>query len=425
MKALKIIVIIALTFFEGYAQGSHVFSGGELANYDVLDIPTFTGATWSTDRTSTPGYFSVVNTAAYTGCSDAANINGYIKKYGNTSFIFPVGNGNDLRTLEISAPTNITDAYATAWILGDPTITTDPTTPGTGIHPVNSVKAPIVGVSAIGQWDWQVGDAGNLGTGTTGTGIGIKITVSIPDLSTFAMTGSLRLVGWDGTAWIDLSGAATATGNTENSTISGTMVAGISAIAIGSNTWMTPFKMDYLNVQPDANCNAVLTWGTSNEINTANYIIEQSIDNSIFSAVKLVPAKGSTDKNTYTQVIAQSEATTYYRLKIINKDGTYTYSKIIICKTNCAPKDFMNLYPNPVVGMGTVYLNFSTQYKGKAILMLTNMLGQRLMFMQVDVVAGKNVLPIEVGRFPAATYIVTLLKGAGVQIGSVQKFIKQ
>jgi hypothetical protein len=188
---------------------------------------------------------------------------------------------------------------------------------------------------------------------------------------------------------------------------------------------MTPFKMDYFLVQPDANCNAQLSWGTTNETLTKNFIIEQSIDNSNFTAVKVVVAKGGSDKNTYSQVVAQAESTTYYRLKIVNKDGTYTYSKIIICKTNCAPKDFMNLYPNPVVGLGTVYLNFTTQFKGRALLVLTNMLGQRLLNMQIDVVAGKNVVPIEVGKYPAAAYMVTVYKAAGEQIGTTQKFIKQ
>lgn len=425
MKTTKILLLAMVACIQVTAQGSHVFSGAELANYDVLDIPTFTSATWSTERSATPGYFSVVNGGAYTGCSDAANINGYIKKYGNTAFIFPIGNGSDLRTLEMSAPAISTDAYATAWIAGDPTSTIDPTTPGAGFHPVNLVKAPIMSVSPAGQWDWQVGDAGSLGAGTTGTGVGLKITVSIPDLSTFAMASSLRLVGWNGTEWIDLSGAATATGNTENSTVSGTMVAGISAIAIGSDSWMTPFKMDYFSVQPDANCNAQLSWGTTNETLTKNFIIEQSIDNSNFTAVKVVVAKGGSDKNIYSQLVAQSESTTYYRLKIVNKDGTYTYSKIIVCKTNCAPKDFMNLYPNPVVGLGTVYLNFTTQFKGRALLVLTNMLGQRLLNMQVDVVPGKNVIPLEVGKYPAAAYMLTLYKAAGEQIGTTQKFIKQ
>jgi hypothetical protein len=43
-----------------------------------------------------------------------------VKKYGNTSFIFPVGTGTKLRSIEISAPTQSTDAYATAWIAGNP-----------------------------------------------------------------------------------------------------------------------------------------------------------------------------------------------------------------------------------------------------------------------------------------------------------------
>lgn len=132
MKTSLIILLYIISLEKGYAQGNRVFSGAEIINYDIVDISVLNGLTWSTERAALPGYFSVVNSAVYTGCSDIENIDGYIKKYGNTPFIFPVGSGNDLRTLEISAPALITDAYATAWIAGDPGLDLDPTSPNAG-----------------------------------------------------------------------------------------------------------------------------------------------------------------------------------------------------------------------------------------------------------------------------------------------------
>jgi len=221
MRLILITLLLLITILEGITQGNRVFSGGELANYSIIDISSVNGIAWSTERSSLPGYFSAFDTANYIGCTDSANINGYIKKYGNQSFIFPIGSGNDLRTLEMSSPSVSTDAYASAWILGNPSLYLDPTQPNAGPHNINSFDAPIVVVSQDGQWDWQVGASGNLGQGTTGTGIGLRITVSIPNMVLFAQTSSLRLVGWNGIAWIDLSSGPTASNNIENSTLSG------------------------------------------------------------------------------------------------------------------------------------------------------------------------------------------------------------
>jgi hypothetical protein len=420
------ICILSLLIYTSscYAQGNHVFSGGEAANFNIVDIPTAIGATWSTDRAALPGYFSVVNSAAYTGCSDAANINGYIKKYGNNNFIFPVGSGTDLRTLEISAPASATDAYATAWIVGDPSGNLDPTLPNAGAHSIFSVTSPIVSVSDAGQWDWQVGNAGSLGTGTTGTGTGLTISVSIPDMTAFAITGNLRLVGWNGSSWVDLSGTSTATGNTENSILTGTMIGGITGIAIGSTTLPLPLKLEQFNAAA-SNCNAELSWRTSSEINTDKFIIEQSFDGSNFSTVATVKAKGNSGSNDYNYISTQSSPIAYYRLKMLDQNGMYTYSKIIACHNTCAQKEFMLVYPNPVVATGTLYLSFATSYKGSALLIITNTLGQRFMNKPLQVTAGSNLQPIMVGTFASGTYFISVFTATGERIGTVQKFIKQ
>jgi uncharacterized repeat protein (TIGR01451 family) len=208
---------------QNFAQNK-VFSDGEMAINFPIDFTT--SAIWSTERTATPGFFTWTSgNVSYLSADDSHHVNGYVKKIGGDAFVFPVGTGFDLRTLAISPPTTNTDSYATAWVVGDPSVTGDPTN-GNALHPVNSIDPTLVAVSNVGQWDWLP---------INGTGNGLTITVSIPAVSGFGFNNApfLRLVGWDGSKWIPL-GTTGATGLTEDSTLSGVMIPGIEAIAIGS-----------------------------------------------------------------------------------------------------------------------------------------------------------------------------------------------
>ncbi|AEI51421.1 DUF6923 family protein [Runella slithyformis] len=229
---------------EVYAQtGNYVFSGAEAVNYGVVDLATPGGQTWATDRAATPGYFSAYGTASYTGAGDAANINGYVKHYAtaaNQSFTFPVGSGTDYRALSVSGTRTASSVIGVAWIAGNPSTTVDPTAPNAGTHAITALGSGITAVSPAGMWDWQ--DVSNNAAGLT-------VTVSIPAMTGFAASASeLRLVGWDGTKWISL-GTSGATGLAENSTLSGTMQSGITALAIGLSSLPADFDGD--NV-PDA-----------------------------------------------------------------------------------------------------------------------------------------------------------------------------
>lgn len=424
MKLFSIVLLSLFVLVSIVAQGNRVFSGAELINYGIVNISPVNGISWSTERAALPGYFSAVNTATYIGCSDTDNINGYVKKYGNNSFIFPVGNGSDLRTLEISAPSLISDAYATAWILGNPGLDLDPTAPNPGRHSVFSFAWPIVAVSNVGQWDWQVGDAGNLGLGTTGTGAGLTITVSIPDMTLFSPKAYLRLVGWNGTKWIDLSGKATANGNTENSSLSGTMITGITAIGIGRV--QSPLALILENFYAiSSSCNAVLNWKTSNEINTDLFVVEQSDDGIHFRQITSIKASGSSIGSNYSVTIPQPSGVAYYRLNMKDNDGASTFSELVSCRTSCEEKEYMILYPNPVSAFDPVNLKFVTAYRGPAEFILFNTIGQRMLTRNIEIKEGENFISTDVSDLAAATYFIIVLNADGKQIGTGQKFVRQ
>ena len=222
------------------AQGNYVFSGAEAANHGSIALTTG-GAVWSTQRAATPGYFSLVGTATFTGATtgSTALIDGYVKHYAtaaNQGATFPVGAGTTLRTVTTSGSIPSGMQVATAWIPGDPSGNLDPTSTGAagGAHSVTSLGSGLTQVSTVGQWDWQ---------DLSSSAAGITITVSIPDMTAFGVASSLRLVGWNGTQWINLSGSTGASGITEGSTLSGTIQSGISALGIGRSSIVVNVKV--------------------------------------------------------------------------------------------------------------------------------------------------------------------------------------
>src|SRR5690349_24227333 len=47
-------------------------------------------------------YTTLFRSASYTGDADSRHVNGWVKKLGNTSFIFPVGNNTYERTVAVN-----------------------------------------------------------------------------------------------------------------------------------------------------------------------------------------------------------------------------------------------------------------------------------------------------------------------------------
>jgi len=81
----------------------------------------------------------------------------------------------------------------------------------------------------------------------------------------------------------------------------------------------------------------ILTWVTDSEINVASFLVEQSIDGIDYTNIGNVKAGNvkagnvKAGKSTYSFIDANSSNlnTCYYRLKIVNNDGSITYSSVV------------------------------------------------------------------------------------------------
>ena len=92
--------------------------------------------------------------------------------------------------------------------------------------------------------------------------------------------------------------------------------------------------------------NVVLNWKTADEKNTAGFMIERSADGKNFEQIGNLKAAGSGNNSyDYTDAAAAS-GNNYYRLKQIDNDGTFQYSKVIAVSVRKETAQ-VTLFPNP------------------------------------------------------------------------------
>ncbi len=111
------------------------------------------------------------------------------------------------------------------------------------------------------------------------------------------------------------------------------------------------------------NCEPLLSWTTDSEINSDRFEIERSNTSTgnDWKSIGLVLANGnSSSKINYSFTDKDFNASSekvFYRLKMIDKNGSYKYSKILPVFVNCNTAKVL-VYPNPVQD-GKLYVSLA------------------------------------------------------------------
>lgn len=88
-----------------------------------------------------------------------------------------------------------------------------------------------------------------------------------------------------------------------------------------------------------------LNWTTANEINVSRFEVQRSLTGEGFNSVGAVAASDHGHIYTYTDTAAEDRSW-FYRLKMIDMDGKYSFSRVISLAGNNSPED-ARLFPNP------------------------------------------------------------------------------
>jgi len=119
-----------------------------------------------------------------------------------------------------------------------------------------------------------------------------------------------------------------------------------------------------------------IKWTTINQVNTKSFIIERSVEGLNWSSIGSVSSLNSIGMNTYSYTdISPLFGINYYRLKMIDNDGKFTYSNVQTIETSNEAFQF-KIYPNPV--KNKLYFNFIDPSYEVYYLRIINQLGKTI-----------------------------------------------
>lgn len=164
----------------------------------------------------------------------------------------------------------------------------------------------------------------------------------------------------------------------------------------------------------------LLTWSTSTEINTDKFDVEYSKDGTSFSSFTTIAANGnsSTRINYSTIHCCPIEGVNFYRLKMIDKDGSFKYSEIR--KVVFEFENVMTLFPNPNTQKSNLNISFKKPFFKDGRINIYNAMGA-LVYSSI-LTKGQTTKQIITGNFAAGDYSV-IVEVDGVRYND--NFIKQ
>lgn len=351
-------------------------------NLSVGGVHSFVNGMITTS--ATPNYMIYAAGASYTGATDSRHVNGWVKKLGNTDFIFPVGGTLYLRpvTLEtLTASSEFNVRYNTS-----------PTPNRT------QVFSPIVLIDTFEYW-----------TINKVSGSAAKVTmnwdkskVPFPLLNpTF-----IRAAYYNGTFWINIGGTATGNVLTSGSITSNSVTAFNNNFVIGSTAHVLAVSLTGFTAVKWPGYNRV-NWDVSQEVNVARYEVQRSDDGIHFYALatQLPRNTGSDSHYSYDDTKAMT-GTTYYRLLITEQGGAARYSEVALIQPDAAGR--LYLVHNPVGDKIDIYAGEG--YKGKYTYLLVSSSGQVVQQGALNVTnAGQYTIALQ-NRLATGIYSLILRK---------------
>lgn len=136
---------------------------------------------------------------------------------------------------------------------------------------------------------------------------------------------------------------------------------GLSGIALNINSVL---PVELINFQGQLENKVIeLSWSTASELNNLGFEIQKSTDGRNWNIIDFIKGQGTiTEINEYQyQDFNPFSGTNYYRLKQIDFDGAFEYSKVISVEYGNSERSF-NIFPNPSNGMINLQIdNLSNQ----------------------------------------------------------------
>lgn len=168
---------------------------------------------------------------------------------------------------------------------------------------------------------------------------------------------------------------------------------------------------------------ALIRWTVDNQEKIQNYIVERSINSTDFSVAGTVQPKQNSSRLDYSFTdfsAGKLASVVYYRLKIMEEDGSFKYSQVASVSFGNYFDAFVSIYPNPVRDKVSVLINSANNET--AVLKIVDNTGRTVLQRTVVLTKGRNNVELNLGSLNPGVYFADI---TGKTITQKIKLIKQ
>lgn len=166
-----------------------------------------------------------------------------------------------------------------------------------------------------------------------------------------------------------------------------------------------------------------LNWKTQTELNSKQFEIERSTDGINFSQIAVKQAAGNTlTEVQYSQIDPNmSSSVYYYRLRMVDIDGKFTYSNVVVVRKSGGVKG-VRTFPNPVASQ--VNLEFSNA-KGNYEVSVFSQNGQQVITQKASINNTVQYVTIDRKNLSSGSYFVRVKNTENGEVLFSDKIILQ
>ncbi|MEO6489458.1 MAG: Ig-like domain-containing protein, partial [Ferruginibacter sp.] len=175
--------------------------------------------------------------------------------------------------------------------------------------------------------------------------------------------------------------------------------------------WVTLLPIKLLEFSGKFNGTKVdLVWKTSSEENSDYFIVERGFDGQEFRYLTKVNAAGfSNQERNYAAIdLSPEKGWNYYRLKMVDKDGAFVYSKIVPIENKADQSLETRVMPNPFTGKVDIYLTLTKS--GNVTFKFIDVSGKTVFTKTVSGLKGFNWFIVDdLEKLPSTPYILYVI----------------
>ncbi len=158
-----------------------------------------------------------------------------------------------------------------------------------------------------------------------------------------------------------------------------------------------------------------LRWNTETENNNSGFEIQRSKDNSSFAKIGFIPGHGTTTStHEYSFIDANAIGHVYYRIKQLDLNGTFKYSKVVEAAVSKPVSFSLNQnYPNPF--NPTTTISYSIPENSFVTIKLYDVLGNEVAsLVKSQMEAGEHSINFNASNLSSGIYYYQLTAGKNI-----------